>query len=563
MKRMSRRTKRMIAIMVAYMIVVVNVISAYANENLEGNTLTYSEEEVVSWEGSSGDSGESSYEAPAVEEYTEEENQQQEESSYEEPGYEEPSSEEPVSEEPVSEEPVSEEPSQEASVPETTVEASGEMNAESGEETGTPEATIVPEADPAAEATPTAITEATPTATAETDGKETAATPTPTPTATPTATPTLEPDALGADEAKSPAVVEESVSPSPVASPSTIPAALPEDETEEEQEQESEENTAINNIEETNNDSNSEEAPEALVPAEGESKQEAVIQAVEPADIPIVQVETEDGKEAYLVNERITVTEEGANVGNALVDTLSAQDSVTVKQNPTQCKSIMYTAQVAAATNILVENINSARAVQTEENSAVPTPTARSYSSGNSAVVKASEMTPEEIAKLSAWLSAMSVTNGFTVYADKVNTPSGGAHIDGNFAVDEIEDGSKIYAGGNYLEGADLNSDGYSYVNSGTVSRVNSGEKVIGSLILGEDANIEDASGKTTIIESNDVDKISDFVKDHPEYNDVIDIESNLDKIAQTGEKLTAIMEENAAKGVDDSTAAMNTIMKC
>ena len=65
MKRMSRRTKRMIAIMVAYMIVVVNVISAYANENLEGNTLTYSEEEVVSWEGSSGDSGESSYEAPA------------------------------------------------------------------------------------------------------------------------------------------------------------------------------------------------------------------------------------------------------------------------------------------------------------------------------------------------------------------------------------------------------------------------------------------------------------------------------------------------------------------
>ena len=127
MKRMSRRTKRMIAIMVAYMIVVVNVISAYANENLEGNTLTYSEEEVVSWEGSSGDSGESSYEAPAVEEYTEEENQQQEESSYEEPS----------SEEPVSEEPVSEEPSQEASVPETTVEASGEMNAESGEETGT------------------------------------------------------------------------------------------------------------------------------------------------------------------------------------------------------------------------------------------------------------------------------------------------------------------------------------------------------------------------------------------------------------------------------------------
>ena len=156
MKRMSRRTKRMIAIMVAYMIVVVNVISAYANENLEGNTLTYSEEEVMSWEGSSGDSGESSYEAPAVEEYTEEENQQQEESSYEEPAYEEPSSEEPVSEEPVSEE-----PSQEASVPETTVEASGEMNAESGEETGTPEATIVPEADPAAEATPTAIAEAT------------------------------------------------------------------------------------------------------------------------------------------------------------------------------------------------------------------------------------------------------------------------------------------------------------------------------------------------------------------------------------------------------------------
>ena len=63
MKRMSRRTKRMIAIMVAYMIVVVNVISAYANENLEGNTLTYSEEEVMSWEGSSGDTGESSYEA--------------------------------------------------------------------------------------------------------------------------------------------------------------------------------------------------------------------------------------------------------------------------------------------------------------------------------------------------------------------------------------------------------------------------------------------------------------------------------------------------------------------
>ena len=463
MKRMSRRTKRMIAIMVAYMIVVVNVISAYANENLEGNTLTYSEEEVMSWEGSSGDSGESSYEAPAVEEYTEEENQQQEESSYEEP----------ASEEPVSEEPVSEEPSQEASAPVTTVEASDETNAESGEGTGTPEATIVPETDPTAEATPTAVAEATPTATAESDGKETTATPTPTPTATPTATPTLEPDALGEDETKSPAVVEESVSPSPVASPSTIPAALPEDETEEEQE--SEENTAINNIEETNNDSNSEEAPEALVPAEGESNQEAVIQAVEPADIPIVQVETEDGKEAYLVNDRITVTEEGANVGNALVDTLSAQDSVTVKQNPTQCKSIMYTAQVAAATNILVENINSARAVQTEENSAVPTPTARSYSSGNSSVVKASEMTPEEIAKLSAWLSAMSVTNGFTVYADQVKTPSGGAHIDGNFAIDEIEDGSKVYAGGNYLEGADLNSDGYSYVNSGTVSRVNSG----------------------------------------------------------------------------------------
>lgn len=389
MKRMSRRTKRMIAIMVAYMIVVVNVISAYANENLEGNTLTYSEEEVMSWEGSSGDSGESSYEAPAVEEYTEEENQQQEESSYEEP----------ASEEPVSEEPVSEEPSQEASAPETTVEASDETNAESGEGIGTPEATIVPETDPTAEATPTAVAEATPTATAESDGKETTATPTPTPTATPTATPTLEPDALGEDETKSPAVVEESVSPSPVASPSTIPAALPEDETEEEQE--AEENTAINNIEETNNDSNSEETPEALIPAEGESNQEAVIQAVEPADIPIVQVETEDGKEAYLVNDRITVTEEGANVGNALVDTLSAQDSVTVKQNPTQCKSIMYTAQVAAATNILVENINSARAVQTEENSAVPTPTARSYSSGNSSVVKASEMTPEEIAKLS------------------------------------------------------------------------------------------------------------------------------------------------------------------
>ena len=83
---------------------------------------------------------------------------------------------------------------------------------------------------------------------------------------------------------------------------------------------------------------------------------------------------------------------------------------------------------------------------------------------------------------------------------------------------------------------------------------------MVGSLILGEDANIEDASGKTTIIQSNDVDKIGEFVKDHPEYNDVIDIDSNLDKIAQTGEELTAIMEENAAKGVDDSTAAMNAI---